>query len=196
MQILAEISENETEKLEGCWSGPEPDWRRIATVARQRQATPVGNGPRPSASDLNKNEAKRVAFISRIWDRTQDQLDAGTGIGPTQLEIISCTSSRSLIVEPNLQRGLHYRRREERPLPWRCLGRRGESGRRPGRLGRSAWPCGLGRGRAWWRCKRRRRARSGRGSGERPGLGEDAVLGNLAETWAHGCGLQAELCGK
>jgi hypothetical protein len=26
-------------KLEGCWSGPEPDWRRIATVARQRRAT-------------------------------------------------------------------------------------------------------------------------------------------------------------
>jgi hypothetical protein len=75
------------------------------------------------ASDLNKNEGKRVAFISRIWDRTQDQLDVGKGNRPSQLEIISCRSTRSAEFEPTLRRGLHSRRREEWPLPWRCLGR-------------------------------------------------------------------------
>jgi hypothetical protein len=41
-KYLQEFQKNETEKLEGCWSGPEPDWRRIATVARQRWAERFG----------------------------------------------------------------------------------------------------------------------------------------------------------
>jgi hypothetical protein len=36
-------------KMEGCWSGPEPDWRRIATVARQQRAALGGSGLRPNS---------------------------------------------------------------------------------------------------------------------------------------------------
>jgi hypothetical protein len=57
MQILAEISENETEKLEGCRSGPEPDWRRIATIARQRREEEFWWAEAHPASDLNSKKS-------------------------------------------------------------------------------------------------------------------------------------------
>jgi hypothetical protein len=34
-KYLQKFQKTKQKKLEGCWSGPEPDWRRIATVARQ-----------------------------------------------------------------------------------------------------------------------------------------------------------------
>jgi hypothetical protein len=59
MQILVGISENKTEKLEGCWSGPEPEWRRIETAAQGvRQRSDLG--PRPmQVPDLNQKNGKK-----------------------------------------------------------------------------------------------------------------------------------------